>query len=179
MRRGLACAAVTTRQDNKIMKVSTTNVLNVLEQGEITVVRDLARNISHPRAFIVLRTAFIAMAAVAVLCFAASSFHLDGFENVGIGAAVVAALLLLWQRHWFGNRDEVVVPAELVAVLRGELRQEMFGKLEEVARRLTHDGPGDGVIRVRTLWQFLSESVASDTLKRRDARRPAKESQAG
>lgn len=161
------------------MKVSTTNVLNVLEQDEITAVRDLARKISHPGAFVLLRAAFIAMAVVAVLCFAASSFQLDGFENVGIGAAVVAALLFLAERRWFGNRDEVVVPAEQVAVLRRKLRQEMFGKLEEVASRLTHDGPGDGVIRVRTLWQFLSESVASDTLKRRDARRPAKESQAG
>ncbi|MDW3686370.1 hypothetical protein RA280_32450 [Cupriavidus sp. CV2] len=161
------------------MKVSTTNVLNVLEQDEIAAVRDLARNVSHPPAFVFLRAAFIAMAVVGVLCFAASSFHLDGFENVGTGAAVLAALLFLAERRWFGNRDEVVVPAEQVAALRGQLRQEMFGKLEEVARRLTHDGPGDGVIRVRTLWQFLSESVASETLKRRNARGPAKESEVG
>ena len=161
------------------MKVSTTNVLNVLEQDEIAAVRDLARNVSHPPAFVLLRAAFIAMAVVGVLCFAASSFHLDGFENVGTGAAVLAALLFLAERRWFGNRDEVVVPAEQVTALRGQLRQEMFGKLEEVARRLTHDGPGDGVIRVRTLWQFLSESVASETLKRRNARGPAKESEVG
>ncbi len=161
------------------MKVSTTNVLNVLEQDEIAAVRDLARNVSHPPAFVLLRAAFIAMAAAGVLCFAASSFHLDGFENVGTGAAVLAALLFLAERRWFGNRDEVVVPAEQVAALRGQLRHEMFGKLEEVARRLTHDGPGDGIIRVRTLWQFLSESVASETLKRRNARGPAKESEVG
>ena len=161
------------------MKVSTTNVLNVLEQDEIAAVRDLARNVSHPPAFVLLRAAFIAMAVVGVLCFAASSFRLDGFENVGTGAAVLAALLFLAERRWFGNRDEVVVPAEQVTALRGQLRQEMFGKLEEVARRLTHDGPGDGVIRVRTLWQFLSESVASETLKRRNARGPAKESEVG
>ncbi|MFJ1258251.1 hypothetical protein [Cupriavidus sp. CuC1] len=161
------------------MKVSTTNVLNVLEQDEIAAVRDLARNVSHPPVFVLLRAAFIAMAVVGVLCFAASSFHLDGFEYVGTGAAVLAALLFLAERRWFGNRDEVVVPAEQVAALRGQLRQEMFAKLEEVARRLTHDGPGDGVIRVRTLWQFLSESVASETLKRRNARGPAKESEVG
>ncbi|MGO4808543.1 hypothetical protein AB4156_02940 [Cupriavidus sp. 2MCAB6] len=162
------------------MKVSTTNVLNILEQDEIAAVRDLARMVSHPRSFVLLRAAFVLMAVVAVLCFAAGSFQLSGFENVGIGAAILAALLFLAERRWFGNRDEVVVPAAQVDALRTQLRPEMFGKLEEVAKRLTHDGPGDGIIRVRTLWQFLSESVASDTLKRRNARRsPTKESRTG
>ena len=161
------------------MKVSTTNVLNILEQDEIATVQDLARTISNPRGFVLLRTAFALMAAVAVLCFAADSFHLDGFHSVGIGAAALAAVLFLAERRAFGNRDEFEVSAEQVTVLRAELRPEMFSKLEELAVRLTHDGPGDGVIRARTLWLFLSESVASETLKRRNARGPAQESKAG
>ncbi|MGO4332171.1 hypothetical protein AB4Z48_34510 [Cupriavidus sp. 2TAF22] len=161
------------------MKVSTTNVLNVLEQDEIDAVRDLARAVSHPRAFVLLRAAFVTLAVVAVLCFAASSFELEAMANIGIGAAALAAVLFFVERRVFGNRDEVAVPGARLAVLRGQLRPEMFDKLEEVAGRLTHDGPGDGVIRVRTLWLFLSESVASETLRRRNARGPAKESQAG
>ncbi|WP_059413937.1 hypothetical protein [Cupriavidus basilensis] len=161
------------------MKVSTTNVLNVLEQDEIDAVRELTRRISQPRGFVVLRAAFMLSAAVAVLCFAASSFHLEDFQNVGIGAAVLGAVLFVVGRVVFGNRDEVAVPAAELKALRARLRPEMFARLEEVAGRLTHDGPGDGVIRVRTLWLFLSESVASETLRRRDARGPARESQKG
>ncbi|WP_420991442.1 hypothetical protein ACKI2N_024810 [Cupriavidus sp. 30B13] len=161
------------------MKVSTTNVLNVLEQDEIDAVRALARRVSHPRVFVVLRAVFMLMVAAAVLCFAASSFHLEDFQNVGIGATVLAVVLFAFERRVFGNRDEVPVPASALAALRGQLRPEMFAKLEEVASRLTHDGPGDGVIRVSTLWLFLSESVASETLRRRNARGPAKESQTG
>lgn len=165
------------------MKVSTTNVLNVLEQDEIDAVRELTRRISQPRGFVVLRAAFMLSAVVAVLCFAASSFHLEDFQNVGIGAAVLGAVLgavlFVVGRVVFGNRDEVAVPAAELKALRARLRPEMFARLEEVAGRLTHDGPGDGVIRVRTLWLFLSESVASETLRRRDARGPARESQKG
>ncbi|WP_020201555.1 hypothetical protein [Cupriavidus sp. WS] len=161
------------------MKVSTTNVLNVLEQDEIDAVRELTRRISQPRSFVVLRAAFMLSAVVAVLCFAASSFHLEDFQNVGIGAAVLGAVLFVVGRVVFGNRDEVAVPAAELKALRARLRPEMFARLEEVAGRLTHDGPGDGVIRVRTLWLFLSESVASETLRRRDARGPARESQKG
>ncbi|WP_454726795.1 MULTISPECIES: hypothetical protein [Cupriavidus] len=161
------------------MKVSTTNLLNVLEQNEIDAVRELARRVSLPRGFVLLRAAFVLTAAVAVLCFAASSFHLEDFQNVGTGAAVLSVVLFILGRVLFGNRDEVAVPAAALATLRTQLRPEMFAHLEEVASRLTHDGPGDGVIRVRTLWLFLSESVASETLRRRDARGPAKDSQAG
>ncbi len=144
------------------MKLPSPKQLHRLQAHEIDTLRATAQRLAYPPAYRAARMLFIGAVVFAVLCLSIGSLGAPEVSDVGIGAAVLAAAVFVLQRLVGGNRENLPVPPAQLEVLRTQLRPQSWTTLKRLASRLTHDGPGDGIVRVRTLWIFLSESVPAE-----------------